>query len=353
FDHRHIFFRNRMMKENSRDYGLFLGEMVKEFTITNSSGMSFKAISYGATLTDVTASDKEGNISSVLLGMESLDGYMRQTYYLGASIGPFGNRIANACFTLEGKTVKLTQNNGSNNLHSGPYGFDRILWKGEPFHGGDSAGVRFSRDMTDGEDSFPGNRKFTITMTLNEDNELEFHYQGISDKTTPMNLTNHGYWNLSGTLNSTEDHTLKLNASHYLPVDDLQIPIGAEVPVAGGAMDFTREKPIGQDLEAAPVGFDHNFCVDGVGFRQAAVAVHPESGRVMEVWTDLPGVQFYAAKPMETFEVRGGTSGRCAGFCLETQYYPDCVNQSQFASCIIPYGKTFETKTVYKFSVKG
>lgn len=337
------------MKTESRDYALFMGRTVEEFTVTNSQGMSFKAISYGATLTDVIMKDRSGKSGSILLGMDGLDGYMSQTFYLGASIGPFGNRISMAQFDLNGETIKLTQNNGTNNLHSGPYGFNSILWDGKAFTEGDTAGVRFTRDLADGEDGFPGNRKVAVTISLNEKNELEFFYQGESDRDTPMNFTNHGYWNLSGTLSSTEDHQLQIPASHYLPVDERLIPTGELKPVAEGPMDFRKGKLISKDIDAEPVGFDHNFCLDGEGFHLAARAEHRASGRVMEVWTDLPGVQFFAGKPLGGFDIRGGKAGRCAGFCLETQYFPDCVNQHQFASCIKKAGEKMETRTLHKF----
>lgn len=340
------------MKTESRDYGLFMGKSVREFTVTNSQGLAFKAINYGATLTDVIMKDRSGSAGSILLGMDSLDGYMRQKNYFGASIGPFGNRIAMAQFVLEGETWKLTQNDGTNNLHSGPYGFDKIFWEAEPFTEKEKAGVIFSRKLAHLEDGFPGNRTVKITMTLDEQNALEFHYSGESDRSTPMNFTNHGYWNLSGTLNSTEDHLLSIKASHYLPVDGRLIPTGVSEPVKGGPMDFQEAKLIGKDIEADPVGFDHNFCLDGEGFRLAAKAEHPSSGRVMEVWTDLPGVQFFAGKPIGVFDIRGGKAGRCAGFCLETQFYPDCVNQSQFVSCFKKAGEKWDTRTVHKFSIK-
>lgn len=341
------------MKTENRAFGVFLGKDVQEYRITNSQGYTLAAINYGATLTDFIAPDKNGKIASIMLGQEDVCGYMGQSWYLGAAIGPFGNRIANARFTLNGKEIKLTSNNnGTNNLHSSPHGFNALFWEGEFFTEGDATGVRFSRTCVDGESAFPGNRKVSISYSLNESNELNIVYRMESDQDTPANMTNHAYWNLNGTLESTENHRLTILGNHYLPVDDKQIPTGELKPVKGTPMDFTEGKLIGQDIDADPVGFDHNWCIDGEGFRQVAKVEEDKSGRVMEVFSDLPGLQFFAAKPLSNVPVRGGVAQACSGFCLETQHYPDCVNQPEFPSCIIKAGEVFESRTMHRFSVK-
>jgi len=344
---------DKIMKMETRPFGLFLGKEVKEYRISNDNGYTLAAINYGATLSDFIAPDKTGTPASILLGMEDLSGYIQgQSWYLGAAIGPFGNRIANATFSIGSETYKLTSNNGTNNLHSGPHGFDKMYWDAEEIKGNDFAGIRFKRFFPDGESGFPGNRNVSITYTLNQKNELELHYTMDSDKDTPCNMTNHGYWNLNNGIESVENHKLTIKGSHYLPVDERQIPTGELKPVKGTPMDFTEGKLIGQDINADPVGFDHNWCLDGEGFRSIALVENEETGRIMELFTDLPAVQFFAAKPMQAQPTREGLAGPCSGLCLETQFYPDGVNQKDFPDCILKAGKIFETRTVHRFSVK-
>jgi aldose 1-epimerase len=340
------------MKTETRPYGFFKGQPVNEYKISNSKGYSLSVINYGATLTDFIAPDQLGNPVSILIGVEDLGSYIYQSSFFGATVGPYANRIAQARFSLSGKDYLLTSNNGPNNLHSGPGGFNTLYWEGETFQKKGEEGVIFKGNFKDGEDGFPGNRKVSVSYSLNEQNELEIRYRMESDKDTPANFTNHGYWNLNNDLSSIENHLLTLRASHYLPVDDTLIPTGELRPVKDNPMDFTRSKQIGKDQEQVPGGYDHNWCLDGEGFRSIAQVEEPSTGRVMEVFTDMPGVQLYTSRSWVHQPVRGGIARCCGGFCLETQFYPDSLNQSDFPDCILKAGDIFESRTMHRFSLK-
>jgi len=273
-------------------------------------------------------------------------------------VGRYANRIANARFTLDGRTYTLAANDGPHALHGGRKGFDKVVWAAEPVPVPHGVAVRFSYTSPDGEEGYPGNLKARVTYTLTDDNELRMDYEATTDKPTVVNLTNHTYWNLAGG-GAIYDHELTLHADHFTPVDTTLIPTGEIAPVAGTPMDFTRPKPIGRDLKRLtnqPQGYDHNFVLRGGGGKLAPCATiyEPRTGRVLEIWTDQPGVQFYSGNFLDgTLTGKGGRVYRQHhGFCLETQHFPDSPNQPKFPSTVLRPGQVYRTTTVHKFSAR-
>ena len=334
------------------------GTAVDMFTLANAHGSVAKVLSYGATLTELWVPDRNGKTGDVVLGFDDLKGYLQTEPWLGATVGRVGNRIAKGKFTLDGKEYSLEINNPPNNLHSGTHGMSHVVWKGEPVKVAHGAAVRFSYNSPDGDEGFPGNVAVTVTYTLTDDNELKLDYRATTDKNTPMNMTNHTYFNLSGG-KDVLNQVLYLNADRYTPVDSTLIPTGEILPVKDTPLDFTQPTAIGAriaDMKGTPGGYDHNFVVNGeMGkMRLAARAYDPESGRQMEAWTVEPGIQFYSGNFLDGTLVgkRGVTYGQHSAFCLETQHYPDSVNHPDFPSTILHPGSVYHTETVYKFSAK-
>ena len=328
------------------------GDAVSVFVFRNAQGTVLRMTDFGAIVTALELADRDGNRANVNLGFASLEGYLRRHPYFGSTVGRVCNRVANGQFQLDGKVYSLATNNGSNHLHGGNKGFDRYVWTTETL----PDGVCFSRTSADGEEGYPGNLDVRVTYRLTEDNELAINYQATTDKPTPINLTNHCYWNLAGVgSGNILDHELTLAADNYLPVDDGLIPTGQVLPVANTPLDFTTKKRIGDDIQQVggdPVGYDHCFCVNGAGSLTLAARVKdPGSGRVMEVHTTQPGIQLYTGNFLDSTEECGGY-GRHAAFCLETQHYPDGPNQPGFPSVILRPGETFDQTTVHRFSVE-
>ncbi len=295
----------------------------------------------------------------MVLGFERLADYLSNGPYFGAAIGRVGNRIAGGSFTLNGRTHQLAVNNGPNSLHGGRRGFDKVVWRAEPRLEADGPAVTFRYLSPDGEEGYPGNLAVTMTYRLTDANELRIDYEAAADQDTPVNLTNHSYWNLAGG-GTILSHRLALWAARYTPVDAELIPTGRIEAVAGGPMDFTAEKEIGRDLHLLtnrPAGYDHNFVIDGggAGLVPAARAVEPRTGRVLEVLTDQPGVQFYSGNFLDGTRrgKRGEPYPQYAGFCLETQHFPDAVHHPQFPSIILRRGETYRSTTVHRFSTIG
>ena len=330
------------------------------YTLTNTKGMSVKVTDLGATLVSVMLQDKNEILRDVVLGYDDAEGYYKNTCYFGAVIGRSGNRIEQGRFTLHGRTYQLDQNDHENNLHSGNNGFDRRIWKMEAVT---ENSVRFSLEDEDGEQGYPGNFQVSVTYLLTEENELFLRYRGVCDEDTVANLTNHVYFNLAGhDSGDVLDQELMMSAKYYTPVKDSKaIPTGEIAPVAGTPMDFTAAKPIGREIDAEFEqlkllgGYDHNFVLkkDKGTVMKFAEAYSPRTGICLEAFTDLPGVQFYAGNFITPQKGKGGVSydKRC-GFCLETQYYPNSVNQLGFAKPILRAGENYETTTCYKFSVR-
>ena len=333
------------------------GTVIEAFTLKNARGSWAKVITYGATLTELYVPDKNGKLSDIVLGFDNLDGYLTDHPFFGATVGRYANRIAKGHFTLDGKDYSLFLNNGPNSLHGGKVGFNRRVWKAEILPGMTAAAVRFTYLSKDGEEGYPGNLNVSVTYTLTDTNELKLAYRAETDKDTPLNITNHSYFELGGPGKNILDETLFLNASEYTPVDATLIPTGEIKPVKGTPLDFTKPTLIGARInELKEVGgYDHNLVVDGKAgkLRLAARASDPTTGRQMEVWTTEPGIQFYSALNLDGKIVgkNGISYPKFGALCLETQHFPDSPNQPTFPSTIVHPGTPFTSETIYKFSV--
>ncbi len=322
------------------------GAVVKLFTLRNAHGISAKIMSYGATMIELRVPDRNGAAVNVILGADNLETYLKGFPASAAVIGRVANRIAKARFSLDGVEYKLAANNGANHLHGGRIGFDKVLWQARAMPStASSASVQFTYLSKDGEEGYPGNLAVTVTYTLNDDNELRIDYAATTDKATPVNLTNHAYFNLRGSGDVLE-HELWLGAGRYTPTDGELIPTGQIASVEGTPLDFTAPAPIGLRmplLKPKLSGYDHNFVLDagGKGLVLAARLTDPRSGRVMEARTTEPGMQLYA-----------GNHVQHRGVCLETQHFPDSIHQLGFPSTILRPGQTFKSTTSLTFSAK-
>ena len=336
-------------------YGMIGADSVFQYTLSNKNGMTVRIINYGGTVTDIMTPDKSGKMGNVVLGYDSLAGFLQTgNPYFGCLVGRYANRIANAKFTLDGKEYTLAPNNDGNTLHGGIKGFDKVIWTVKAFS---DSSISLSYLSKDGEEGYPGNLSADVVYSLGNDNSLKIEYSATTDKATPVNLTNHCYFNLSAGADSTIlDHELVLNADKYTPVNDKLIPTGKIDSVKGGPMDFTTAKKIGRDISQVPGGYDHNWVINPM-FKTVAIAslYYPPSGRYMEVYTTEPGIQFYSGNFLDGTlkNARGGTKYiKHAGLCLETQHFPDSPNQPAFPNTILKPGETYTQTTVYKFSVK-
>lgn len=346
------------------DYGTTpKGEKIESYKLKNQNGMEVDIITFGGIITDLKVPNKDGVSENVVTGFNSLEQYMKPNPFFGALIGRFGNRIAKGKFTLDGKEYTLAINNAPNALHGGPEGFFRAVWKAEEAKSGESAVLKLSYLSKDMEEGYPGNLKVIVTYTLTKNNELEVLYEATTDKKTVVNLTQHTYFNLSGDFSKTIlDHELTLNADKIVPVDATLIPTGELQDVANTPFDFRKPKLIGKDIDAKDEqlirgkGYDHCWVLNNPekGKTVIAKAYHPASGRVLEVTTDEPGIQFYSGNFLDgTLPMRnGGTYAHRTGFCLETQHYPDSPNQKNFPTTVLNPGENYKTKTTFKFSVK-
>jgi len=335
------------------------GTAVDIYTLKNASGLEARVMTYGAILVSLKAPDRSGALADVNLGFDTLQGYLGTHPYFGAIIGRYGNRIAGARFTLDGIEYRLPANDNGNTLHGGLKGFDKVVWKGEAVRSGRGPGVKLSYLSKDGEEGFPGNLAVTVVYTLTDANELEIRYEATTDKKTPVNLTNHAYWNLKGEgRGDVLGHVLRLEADGITAVDSAKtlIPTGEIAPVAGTPFDFTAPHAIGERIAQVEGGYDHNFVLrsGGGALALAARAEEPESGRVLEIWTDQPGIQLYTGNFLDGSVVgKGGHAyGQHYAFCLETQHFPDSPHHPNFPSTILEPGQTYRTVTVHKFSVK-
>jgi aldose 1-epimerase len=336
------------------------GTAVDLYVLTNASGVKAKVITYGALLTEMHVPDRDGKRADVVLGFDNLDDYLKGHPMFGATVGRVANRIAGAKFTLEGKEYKLAANNGPNSIHGGNKGFDKAVWKAEAKEVPEGVSVRFTHRSPDGDEGYPGNLDVAVTYTLTEKNELTIDYTATTDKATPVNLTNHSYFNLSGGQSANVlKHEVMLTADKYTPADDKLIPTGKIEPVKGTPLDFTMPTAIGarfDQLKGKPVGYDHNYVLnsEGKSLALAARVVEPKSGRVLEMITTEPGVQLYTGNFLDgKLKGKGGVVyGQHAGFCLEAQHFPDAVHHPEFPSIILQPGKTYTQTTIYKFSTK-
>ena len=336
------------------------GAAVDIYTLTNQHGMVAKITTYGATLTELLVPGP-GGPTNIVLGYDTLEPYLAGTPYFGATIGRVGNRIAKGRFTLNGRTYTLATNNGPNHLHGGTRGFDKVVWKAEPVPEKPGAGpaLKLTYRSVDGEEGYPGTLDVTVVYRLTHANELQIDYTATTDKATPVNLTNHSYFNLAG--DGSGDilgHELMINADHFTPVDATLIPTGELKSVKGTVFDFTAPTRIGARIDKVPieppVGYDHNYVLRGsqpAGMTVlAARVVEPKSGRTLEVETSEPGLQFYSGNFLDgTLKSRKGIPyQKHAAFCLETQHFPDSINHPNFPSTVLEPGKTYKTTTIYR-----
>lgn len=339
------------------------GKSVDVYTLSNGHGMEVRAMSYGGIILSLRTPDKNGKFDDIVLGFDNLDQYTTNTPHFGGIIGRYANRIANGAFTLDGVKYTLPKNNGPNTLHGGFIGFDKVFWSSEPFKHHDGVGIIFKYLSKDGENGFPGNLNVTVTYTLTEKNELIFDYEATTDKATPINLTQHTYFNLEGEGHGDVlGHVLTLNADHFTPTDDALIPTGEIRSVQGTPLDFSKPVALGarindkyQPLVVAN-GYDHNFVINGSGdkLKFAAHVYEPTSGRILQVYTTQPAIQVYSGNFLDGTLTgkHGHVYQRRDGLALETEHYPDSPNHPQFPSTILRPGQTFHSRTVYAFSVE-
>lgn len=347
-----------MRSIQASEFGAIDGQPVTLFTLTNASGANVGIIEYGGIVVSLNVPDRDGNLGDVVLGFDTLDAYVADTPYFGAITGRYANRIAAGKFEIDGTAYELPVNNGPNSLHGGIKGFDKVVWKGTPAESGD--GVSFAYVSQDGEEGYPGTLESTVTYTWTDSNELRIDYEASTDKPTVVNLTNHSYFNLKdGGASSVLDHVLMINASQYTPVDATSIPLGEIASLDGSPLDFREPAAIGTRIGEEDeqlgfgAGYDHNYVIDrdADGLALAATVSEPETGRVMDVLTAEPGVQFYSGNFLDGHHIgKGGVAYQHrSGLCLETQHYPDSPNQPDFPSTVLRPGETYKTSTVYKF----
>jgi len=361
-----LFAQTKTAKHSSgvqqKEFGTHEGRPVNLYTLKNAHGVEIQAMNYGGIILSIRVPDRKGEFADIVLGHDKLEGYVPNKPYLGAIVGRYANRIANGTFTVEGKTYTLPKNDGPNTLHGGTTRtFDKVVWDAEPLKG--KNGVTFSYLSKDGEEGFPGNLKMKVTYTLTDNNELVIDYEATTDKATPINVSQHSYFNLKGEGNGDIlDHEVMINADRFTPVDKNLIPTGELRPVKDTPMDFTTATKVGTRIDdnyeqlQLGHGYDHNFVINrkGPGMVLAARVSEPTTGRVLEVSTTQPGVQFYTGNFLDGSVTgkEGHVYKRRYGLCLETQHFPDSPNHPKFPSTILKPGETFHQKTVFKFSAK-
>jgi aldose 1-epimerase len=333
------------------------GVQVDLYTCTNAQGSVLKMTNFGATTVALEVPDRSGNRTNVSLGFESLEGYLGDHPYFGATVGRYCNRIALGRFTLDGQQYALATNNDANHLHGGDVGFNKVVWNAKPLMTDSGVGVEFTYQSPDGQEGYPGNLSVTAVYLLTNDDQLVVEFTATTDKATPVNLTNHNYWNLAGAGSGTiRDHVLEIAADRYLPVDEGLIPTGELADVTDTPLDFTQPEKIGarlDQIQADPVGYDHCYVLRGeIGqMKLAAEVQEPRSGRVMEIHTTQPGLQFYSGNFLDGTAANGGYQ-QYEGFCLETQHFPDSPNQSDFPNTILRPGETYHHKTIHRFTAE-
>ncbi|NUR35284.1 MAG: galactose mutarotase [Gemmatimonadaceae bacterium] len=343
------------------------GTPVENFTLTNRHGIEMRATNYGGLIVSLKTADRSGRFDDIVLGYDSLAGYLRDTPYFGAIVGRYGNRIAKGTFTLDGQTYKLAINNGPNSLHGGLRGFDKVVWTPETFQTASGVGLKLTYTSADMEEGYPGALTATVTYTLNDRDELVVEYRATTTKATPVNLTQHSYWNLAGSASrDILGHVLTIDADAITPVDSTLIPTGELMPVSGTPFDFRTPTAIGARVDQRQNqqirfggGYDHNFVLNrrdpsADSMAHAVRVVEPTSGRTMDIWTMEPGVQFYSGNFLD-----GSITGKDGavyhyryGLALETQHFPDSPNHPNFPSTILRPGDTYHTRTVFAFGVQ-
>jgi aldose 1-epimerase len=349
--------KNPRCKVEKKLFGLTPdGDSVMLYTLKNEKDITVSITNYGGIITGIYTPDKNGKTTNIVLGFDNLEQYLAGHPYFGAIVGRYGNRIANATFSLDGKEYHLAANDGNNSLHGGLKGFDKKVWTPEVVACNERALLKLTLLSPDGDEGYPGNLRVTVTYELLMD-QLFITYEAETDKATVLNLTNHSYFNLAGQ-GTILNHILYLNASRYTPVNNELIPTGELANVEGTPFDFRKPYVIGERMEQVggnPVGYDHNFVIDGPegDNKLAAKVLDPESGRFLEVQTTEPGVQFYTGNFLDGTLVSGDrTFQQYSGFCLETQHFPDSPNQPNFPSTVLRPGEKFVSRTIFRFGVE-
>ena len=334
------------------------GRAATLYTLTNAQGLVVKITDFGGIVTELHTPDRDGRMADIVLGYDSVTPYVIDEHYFGALIGRFGNRVRAGRFELDGELIQLPVNNGANHLHGGQNGYHKVLWKALPFHEGDSVGLTLTYRSPDGEQGYPGTLDVTVIYELNNANELVITFDAVTDKATPINLTQHAYFNLRGH-GDIVDHELCIPADGYTPIDATLIPLGLIAPVSDTPFDFRAPRPIGAQIDANDQqlrngsGYDHNFVLNGSGAKLAARLRDPHSGRVLELVTDEPGVQFYSGNFLDgSLTGKGRNYGYRSGLCLEPQHFPDSPNQPTFPNTILRPGEEYATVSRYRFSVE-
>ncbi|ASB48796.1 aldose epimerase family protein [Alkalitalea saponilacus] len=336
------------------------GKKTSLFTLRNKNGLVAQITNFGATIVSIYAPNKKGEFADIVLGFDNVEDYINGNgSYMGVLCGRCANRIANGKFELEGKVYNMAVNNGPNHLHGGVTGFNKVVWDVESLSENKVVLTYFSED---GEENYPGNVTAKVTYTLTEENELVLDYEASTDKTTLVNFASHSYFNLGGEGSGKAlDHQLMINSDYFTPIDDTSIPTGEILKVAGTPMDFSTAKPIGEDLFKEDLqlknggGYDHNWILKNRAGEMvlAAVAHDPASGRVMEIHTTQPGIQFYSSNWMENEKGKhGNVYNKHEGFCLETQHFPDSINHAHFPSVILKPGDVYKHSCIHKFLIK-
>jgi len=334
------------------------GQEVHMYTLASSKGLRARITNFGATLVSMEAPDRHGNLRDITLGFDSLDPYIKANAYIGATVGRYANRIANARFVLDGVEYKLTANEGPNQLHGGNAGFDKKLWSTqEAVAAENEAWVKMTYLSQDGEEGYPGNLRCTVSYTLTNDDELRISYEAQTDRKTVVNLTNHSYWNLGGPDSANIlRHELMVNAGKFTAIDKNLIPTGMIASVLDMPLDFTRSRPIGERMHHLGRGYDHNYVLrgDARAMKFCAKVREPDSGRVMEIYSTEPGIQLYTSNYLDGLLIgKGGKPlNKYAGLCLETQHFPDSPNKPSFPSTVLSPGEKFASTTVHKFSTE-
>ncbi|AWS44534.1 aldose epimerase family protein [Streptosporangium sp. 'caverna'] len=339
------------------------GKKVDVYTLRNTNGMRVNILTYGGILQSIEVPDSRGKFANVTLGFDNLPDYVNKSLYFGAIAGRYANRIAKGRFTLGGKTYQLATNDGPNHLHGGDKGFDKRVWQAQPFKRNDSVGLELAYTSPNGEEHYPGTLRTKVVYTLTHDNRIRMDYSATTGRPTIVNLTNHAYFNLRGEGNGLIlGHRLQINASRYTPIDKTLIPTGKVAQLSGTPLDFRRPTAIGERVNSKDQqivrsgGYDHNYVLDrrGHGLDLAARVVEPDSGRVLEVFTDQPGLQFYSGNFLDgTLRGTGGhLYPKRSGFTLESQHFPDSPNHKNFPSTVLRPGDVYRTTTIYAFSAK-
>ncbi len=337
------------------------GRSAALYTLTNARGLIVKISDFGGIITQIHAPDRAGRLADIVLGFDTVAPYAGDSPYFGALIGRYGNRLCDGRFCIDGRQFQLAVNNGKNHLHGGERGYHKVLWTALPFEEADSVGLTLMYRSVDGAEGYPGNLDVTVVYQLNNDNELVVAFDAVTDQPTPVNLTQHSYFNLAGG-GDILSHQLMLNAPRFTPIDASSIPTGVLQDVAGTPFDFRTPQAIGARIEQDDAqlrngsGYDHNFVLDQPRPGAAVLAARvrePQSGRVLELFTEEPGVQFYSGNFLDgSLSGKGRQYGFRSGFCLEPQHFPDSPNQSAFPNTILRPGQEYATVSTYKFSVE-